>query len=83
MVDENKTPNMLLPTEVLKEEIHLKCSCYPDTPMEELEVYVEAVHFIAHWLEIQDGAGGKSTAEQFDQFKENVCTIMAQGAVRT
>lgn len=64
-------------------ETTLKCFCYDDTPTEELEVYAEAVYFMAYWFEKQDGAAGRGTAEMFDQFRENVCVVMAKGAVRT
>ena len=62
----------------------LKVAAHAETTSrDEIQTYVAAVHFVAFWLEKQDGAAGHDTSELFDQFKENVCLIMAKGAVRT
>ena len=50
---------------------------------EHVETYVATVQFLAWWLEQNDGARGMSTAELLDQFRDNVCAVMARGAVRT
>ena len=49
---------------------------------EHVETYVAAVQFIAWWLEQNDGARGMSTGELLEQFKDNVCVVMARGAIK-
>lgn len=50
------------------------------TTHEQIETYVAAVWFLAWWMEKQDGAGGYTTEQLFDHLKQNVCTVMAEGA---
>lgn len=49
---------------------------YPDTQPEMLQQYCACVVFMAAWLEQQDGANGKDTVQQFDEFKDHVCNKM-------
>ena len=55
---------------------NIKMTGYPDTNPEMAQQYSACVVFLAAWLLQQDGAGGKDTAELFDEFKANVCDVM-------
>lgn len=56
---------------------------YPDTRPEMIQQYCACIVFMACWLEQQDGANGKSTEEQFDEFKSHVCDKMRDDAKGT
>lgn len=59
----------------------IKVACYREhTTNEQIETYVAAVWFLAWWMEKQDGAGGFDTEQLFEHLKQNVCTVMAEGA---
>lgn len=86
MVDESKTPDLRIPDEFLNDPdiVPLKIAAFGShTTPEQIQTYVAAVQFVAWWLEKQDGAAGLDTGQLFDQFKDNVCAIMARGATKT
>lgn len=61
--------------------LKLKVAVHQDsTTREEVETYVAAVCFLAWWMEKQDGAGGFDTEQLFEHLRQNVCTVMAEGA---
>lgn len=87
MVDESKTPDLRLLDELLRDSpdiVPLKIAAYSETTSpDEIATYVAAAQFLAFWLEKQNGAAGNDTEALFEQFKNNVCAIMARGAIRT
>jgi len=49
---------------------------YPDTKPEMIQQYCACIVFMACWFEQQNGANGKDTEQQFDEFKGHVCDKM-------
>ena len=85
MVEEDKTPDLRLPDGLVDNPdiVPLKIAAYLEsTTPEQLQTYVAAVRFVAWWVEKQDGAAGNDTAALFDQFKDNVCAMMARGTIK-